>query len=148
MICMNCDHNKKFGLLKFYSGYEKFNLNSPKGYSLKIINVQTGSNKMYCRSLEENRPSIITEAVKRGKTQVLNFTPTDLLCQKNLQQSILPGKHSEIIIQGFPLPLTTGGHLEPLTFEIEGHLKFCGVKYCKNFEVNWNFVNICNIWFS
>ena len=38
---MNYDHNKKFGLLKFHSGYEKFNLNSPKGYSLKIINAQT-----------------------------------------------------------------------------------------------------------
>jgi len=41
MICMNYDHNKKFGLIKFYSGYGKFNLNSPKGYSLKIINTQT-----------------------------------------------------------------------------------------------------------
>jgi len=41
MICMNYDHNKKFGLLKFYSGYGKFNLNSLKGYSLKIINAQT-----------------------------------------------------------------------------------------------------------
>ena len=37
MICMNYDHNKKFGLLKFHSGYGKFNLNSPKGYSIKII---------------------------------------------------------------------------------------------------------------
>ena len=44
MICMNYDHNKKFGLLKFHSGYEKFNLNSPKGYILKIINAQTGCN--------------------------------------------------------------------------------------------------------
>jgi len=42
MICLNYDHNKKFGLLKFHSGYGKFNLNSPKGYSLKIINAQTG----------------------------------------------------------------------------------------------------------
>ena len=42
MICMNYDYNKKFGLLKFHSGYEIFYLNSPKGYSLKIINVQTG----------------------------------------------------------------------------------------------------------
>jgi len=41
MICMNYDHNKKFGLLKFHSGYGKFNLNSPKGYCLKIINAQT-----------------------------------------------------------------------------------------------------------
>ena len=41
IICMNYDHNKKFGLLKFHSGYGKFNLNSPKGYSLKIINAQT-----------------------------------------------------------------------------------------------------------
>jgi len=41
---MNYDNNKKFGLLKFHSGYGKFNLNSPKGYSLKIINAQTGNN--------------------------------------------------------------------------------------------------------
>jgi len=41
MICMNYDHNKKFGLLKFHSGYGKFYLNSPKGYSRKIINAQT-----------------------------------------------------------------------------------------------------------
>jgi len=32
---MKYDHNKKFGLLKFHSGYGKFNLNSPKGYTLK-----------------------------------------------------------------------------------------------------------------
>jgi len=38
---MYYDHNKKFGLLKFHSGYGKFNLNSRKGYSLKIINAQT-----------------------------------------------------------------------------------------------------------
>ena len=38
---MNYDHNKKFGLLKFHSGYGQFNLNSPKGYNLKIINAQT-----------------------------------------------------------------------------------------------------------
>ena len=42
---MNYDHNKKFGLLKFHSGYGKFNLNSPKGYSLKIINAHTA---VYC----------------------------------------------------------------------------------------------------
>ena len=38
---MNYDHNTKFGLLKFHSGYGKVNLNSPKGYSRKIINAQT-----------------------------------------------------------------------------------------------------------
>jgi len=42
MICINNDHNKKFGLFKFHSGYGQFNLNSPKGYSLKKINAQTG----------------------------------------------------------------------------------------------------------
>jgi len=42
MICMNYDHNKKFGLLKFHSGYGNVYLNSPKGYSKKIINPQTG----------------------------------------------------------------------------------------------------------
>jgi len=41
---MNYDHNKMLGLLKLHSGYGKFNLNSPKGYSLKIINAQTGLN--------------------------------------------------------------------------------------------------------
>ena len=41
MICMNYDNNKKFGLLQFHSGYGKFYLNSPKGYSRKIINAQT-----------------------------------------------------------------------------------------------------------
>jgi len=44
---MNYDHNKKFGLLKFYSGYGKVYLNSPKGYSLKIINAQTGHNILF-----------------------------------------------------------------------------------------------------
>ena len=46
MICINYDHNKKFGLLKFHSGYGKFNLNSPKGYSLKQINGQTAPMSM------------------------------------------------------------------------------------------------------
>ena len=41
MICMNYDHNKKFGLLKFHLGYGKFYFNSPKGYNRKIINAQT-----------------------------------------------------------------------------------------------------------
>jgi len=41
MICMNYDHNKMFGLLKFHSGYGKFYFNSPKGYNWKIINAQT-----------------------------------------------------------------------------------------------------------
>ena len=41
---MNYDHNKKFGLFKFQSGYRKLYLNSPKGYSRKIINAQTAQN--------------------------------------------------------------------------------------------------------
>ena len=45
MICMNYDHNKKFGLLKFHSGYGKFYFNSPKGYTRKIINAQTDNGK-------------------------------------------------------------------------------------------------------
>jgi len=40
---MNYHNNKKFGLLQFHSGYGTFYLNSPKGYSRKIINAQTGS---------------------------------------------------------------------------------------------------------
>ena len=44
--CMNYDHNKMFGLFKCQSGYRKLYLNSPKGYSRKIINAQTGSDKL------------------------------------------------------------------------------------------------------
>jgi len=43
MICMPFDHNNKFGLLKFHSGFGKFYFNSPKDYSRKIINAQTGT---------------------------------------------------------------------------------------------------------
>jgi len=39
--CMNYDHNKNVGIFKFQSGYRKLYLNSPKGYSRKIINAQT-----------------------------------------------------------------------------------------------------------
>ena len=39
--CINYDNNKKLGLLQFQSGYGQFYLNSPKGYSRKIINAQT-----------------------------------------------------------------------------------------------------------
>jgi len=42
--CMNYDHKKIFGLFKFQSGYRKLYLSSPKGYSRKIINVQTDNN--------------------------------------------------------------------------------------------------------
>ena len=38
---MNYDNNKKCGLFKFQSGCKKLYLNSPKGYSRKIINSQT-----------------------------------------------------------------------------------------------------------
>jgi len=41
IICRNYDHNKKFGLLHFHSGYRKIYFNSPKGYIRKIINAQT-----------------------------------------------------------------------------------------------------------
>jgi len=44
MICMNYYNNKMFGLLQFHSGYGQFYLNSPKGYSQKIINAQTDLN--------------------------------------------------------------------------------------------------------
>ena len=53
MICMNYDHNKKFGLLKSHSGYETFNLNSPKGYSLKIIYAQTEYAYIYLHTLQD-----------------------------------------------------------------------------------------------
>ena len=51
---MNYDHNKTFGLLKFHSGYENFYLNSPKGYSLKIINAQTGCG-INCEPYNQNK---------------------------------------------------------------------------------------------
>ena len=35
--------NKNVGLLKFQSGYRKFYLNSPKGYSQIIFNMKTGN---------------------------------------------------------------------------------------------------------
>ena len=47
MICMYYDNNKKFGLIQFHSGYGKFYLNSPKGYSRKIINAQTDVSKLF-----------------------------------------------------------------------------------------------------
>jgi len=47
MICMNYDYNKKFGLLKFHSGYGKNYFKSPKGYTRKIINAQTGGEEKY-----------------------------------------------------------------------------------------------------
>jgi len=37
---MNYDHNKNVALFKFQLGYRKIYLNSPKGYSRKIINAQ------------------------------------------------------------------------------------------------------------
>ena len=46
MICMDFDHNKRFGLLKFHSGYVKFYFNSQKGYNRKMINAQTGINRI------------------------------------------------------------------------------------------------------
>ena len=41
MNCMNYDHSKHFGLIKFQLGYGKFYFNSPEGYSGNIINMQT-----------------------------------------------------------------------------------------------------------
>ena len=38
--CMNYDHNKNVGLFEFHLGYRKFYINSPKGYSGKIIYAQ------------------------------------------------------------------------------------------------------------
>ena len=39
---MNYDHNKKIGLFKFQTGYRKFYLNNPKGYSKKYFTVHVG----------------------------------------------------------------------------------------------------------
>jgi len=50
--CMNYDHNQFWGLFKFKTGYRKYILNSPKGYSRKIINAQTGKHpRSYAVSL-------------------------------------------------------------------------------------------------
>jgi len=43
---MTYDHNKYFEQFKFQSGYRELYLNSPKGYSRKIINAQTGNNNL------------------------------------------------------------------------------------------------------
>ena len=58
MICINYDLKKKFGLLKFHSGYGKFYFNSPKGYNRKIINAQTGVD-IY----SNQKPKMQTQAV-------------------------------------------------------------------------------------
>jgi len=49
MFCMSYDYSKNFELFKFESDYRKFHLNSPKGYSRKIISVQTGRDTCYVR---------------------------------------------------------------------------------------------------
>ena len=41
MNCKNYNHNIKLGVFKFQSGYKKFYMKSPKGYSRTIINAQT-----------------------------------------------------------------------------------------------------------
>jgi len=60
MICMNYDHNKLFGLLEFHSGYEKINLNSPKGYSLKKTNAHTDLVIIYPFQIETIKYSSVT----------------------------------------------------------------------------------------
>ena len=52
---MNNDHNKKFGLLEFHSGYGNFILNSPMGYSLKKINAQTAIWPLYYNTYSGKR---------------------------------------------------------------------------------------------
>ena len=48
-------YNKNFGLFKFQSGNRKFHLNSPKGYSRKIISAQTDeSYKMIKNKMSKN----------------------------------------------------------------------------------------------
>jgi len=53
MDCMNYYHNKKFGLLKFHSGYGKIYFNNPKGYSRKIINAQTDTKTFLALKVKE-----------------------------------------------------------------------------------------------
>jgi len=60
--CMNYDHNKIFGLFKFQSGYRKFYLNSPKGYSRKIINAQTALHRVY----QEYALAVLAERFAEG----------------------------------------------------------------------------------
>jgi len=59
---MNYDHNKKFGLLKFNSGYGTFYLNSPKGYSRKIINAQTGNSRL--QNMQSALPYALTSGME------------------------------------------------------------------------------------
>jgi len=63
------DYNKKLGIFEFQSGYRKIYLNSPKGYSRKIISAQTDQNIQnrpvsYIQSIGAYFKSIINEAAK------------------------------------------------------------------------------------
>ena len=97
-ICMNYYHSKKFGLLKLYSGYWKFYLNSPKGFSRKIINAQTDytefnissifwdkmikhldiNNDTYCKSLR----IYFTVIVIFHDKKTINFCSVCIACWK------------------------------------------------------------------
>jgi len=52
---MNYDHNKNFGLFKFHSGYRKFYLNSPTGYSQKQLTRRLKLTISMCRHIIELR---------------------------------------------------------------------------------------------
>ena len=56
---MHYDHNKKFGLLKFHSGYGTFYFDSPKGYSRKIINAQTDNNSLLVSKRAVNHSCLV-----------------------------------------------------------------------------------------
>ena len=54
MNCMNYDHNKKFRLFKFQSGYRKLYFNSPRAIVEKIINVQTAITESFMHNIFYN----------------------------------------------------------------------------------------------
>ena len=70
---MNYGNNKIFGLFKFQSGYRKFYLNSPNGYSGKIINMQTVRNQQKTNIEQETKTGneVATKnAVKANNTSI------------------------------------------------------------------------------
>ena len=74
---MNYDHNRKFGLLKFHWGYGNFYVNSPKGYTWKIINAHTDTlvfkSTGYYLSACANRRDTICPHVQKWRGTICIF---------------------------------------------------------------------------
>jgi len=99
---MNNDHNKKFGLLKFHSGYGKFYLNSPKGYSWKIINAQTGAHEV--KWFHSNFVCSYTEGGREDKAPVEGFRQErregSMLHPRQGDPPVTEGRQQAVCLQG------------------------------------------------